>query len=97
MRLLTPENVAEALAVSRSTVLRMIADGALPAVCLRVGRRKKIFRVRAEALERWVLAREKRGKEKGRAAATTPVEAPRYDGEDSGALAIQASASGEIA
>ena len=41
MKLLTPELVAEALAVSRSTAMRMIAEGVIPAVCLRSGRRKK--------------------------------------------------------
>jgi excisionase family DNA binding protein len=59
MRLLTPETVAEQLSVSRSTVLRMIQDGALPAVCLRSGRRKKVWRVREEVLQRWVLSKEK--------------------------------------
>src|SRR5262245_14996191 len=59
MKLLTPESVSEQLAVSRSTVLRMISDGALPAVCLRSGRRKKVWRVRQEQLERWVMNREK--------------------------------------
>lgn len=61
MKLLTPENVAESLAVSRSTVLRMIADSSLPAVCLRAGRRKKVWRVRPEQLERWLTAREREG------------------------------------
>jgi excisionase family DNA binding protein len=60
VKLLTPEAVAEQLAVSRSTVLRMIQDGALPAVCLRSGRRKKVWRVRQEVLEKWVMSREKR-------------------------------------
>ncbi len=58
MKLLTPESVAEQLAVSRSTILRMIADGALPAVCLRRGKRKAVYRVREEVLERWVRERE---------------------------------------
>jgi excisionase family DNA binding protein len=62
VKLLTPENVADALAVSRSTVLRMIADGALPAVCLRSGRRKKVWRVREELLVKWIVAKEKQGK-----------------------------------
>jgi excisionase family DNA binding protein len=60
MKLLTPEACAEMLAVSRSTVLRMIADGALPAVMLRSGRRKKVWRVREEVLEKWVKERETR-------------------------------------
>jgi excisionase family DNA binding protein len=60
MRLLTPEIVAEQLAVSRSTVLRLIADGALPAVLLRRGKTKTIYRVREEVLEKWVKDRETR-------------------------------------
>jgi excisionase family DNA binding protein len=59
VKLLTPEVVAEQLAVSRSTVLRMIADGALPAVCLRSGRRKKVWRVREEMLQKWIIAKER--------------------------------------
>ena len=59
MKLLTPESVAEQLSVSRSTVLRMINDGALPAVCLRSGRRKKVWRIRQEVLDKWVMNREK--------------------------------------
>jgi excisionase family DNA binding protein len=61
MKLLTPESVAEQLAVSRSTVLRLIADKSLPAVCLRSGRRKKVWRVREEVLQKWVLQRERQG------------------------------------
>lgn len=61
MKLLTPENVAESLAVSRSTVMRMISDGSLPAVCLRRGKRKAVYRVREEILERWVMSRERQG------------------------------------
>jgi len=59
MKLLSVEAVAEALDVSRQTVTRMIADGALPAICVRSGRRKKVWRIRAEQLERWVIARER--------------------------------------
>lgn len=59
MRLLTPDQVAESLAVSRSTVLRMIADGSLPAICLRRGKRKAVHRIREEQLERWIVARER--------------------------------------
>lgn len=77
MRLLTPENVAENLAVSRSTVLRMIGDGSLPAVCLRRGKRKNVYRIREEILERWILSRERQGAKTERKAftATRPVGA----------------------
>jgi excisionase family DNA binding protein len=61
MKLLTPEIVAKTLAVSRSTVLRMIADGALPAVCLRSGKRKKVWRVRDEVLQKWIVSKERQG------------------------------------
>ena len=72
------DDVAEILAVSRSTVLRMIMDGALPAVCLRSGRRKKVWRVREEVLQNWIVARERQGM-KGRTAAPhvrDPVREP---------------------
>ena len=62
MRLLTAESVAEQLAVSRSTVLRMIADGALPAVCLRRGKRKAVYRVRQEVLDKWIISKERQVK-----------------------------------
>jgi excisionase family DNA binding protein len=59
MKLLSVEEVAETLGVSRQTVSRMIAEGALPALCLRSGRRKKVWRVRAELLDRWILGKER--------------------------------------
>ncbi len=46
---LTPEQVAEALCLSRSTTYRLIETGELPTV--RIGR---LRRVRKEDLERWV-------------------------------------------
>ena len=59
MKLLSVEAAAEVLGVSRQTVTRMIAAGQLPAVCLRAGRRKKVWRIREEQLERWVTAKER--------------------------------------
>lgn len=59
--LLTPEQVATELNVSRSTVLRMIADGSLPVICLRRGKRKGVYRVREEQLARWILNKEREG------------------------------------
>jgi excisionase family DNA binding protein len=59
MKLLSIEAVAEALDVSRQTVARMIAGGQLPAVCLRAGRRKKVWRVRSELLEKWIINKER--------------------------------------
>jgi excisionase family DNA binding protein len=61
MRLLTPEAVAEQLAVSRSTVLRMIQDKVIPVVCLRKGKRKGVYRVRQEVLDKWIINRERQG------------------------------------
>lgn len=58
VRLLTPEDVSEQLAVSRSTVLRLIADKAIPVICLRRGKRKAVYRIRQEILDRWILSRE---------------------------------------
>lgn len=52
--LLTPEGAANQLAVSRSSVLRMIVDGQIPAVCLRSGKRKKVFRIPQAELEKWI-------------------------------------------
>lgn len=84
MKLLTPERVADALSVSRSTVLRMIADGSLPAVCLRRGKRKGVYRVRQEILERWVLSRERQETKKQRDAhaAARPVVGGNENGAD---------------
>jgi excisionase family DNA binding protein len=78
VKLLTPEQVSEQLAVSRSTVLRLIADGALPAICLRSGRRKKVWRVRQEQLERWILGKEKQVKGRGEGPADAIVASAPY-------------------
>lgn len=86
MKLLMPENVAEALAVSRSTVLRMVADGSLPAVCLRRGKRKAVYRIREEVLERWVLSKERQGQKSQRKASTAArPEGAENNGQDMGA------------
>lgn len=61
MKLLRPQAVAEILDVSRSSVIRMIASGDLPAVCLRAGKRKKVWRVREEQLQRWITTKERQG------------------------------------
>jgi excisionase family DNA binding protein len=64
MKLLTPEDCADILSVSRSTILRMIADGSIPAICLRRGKKKAVYRVRQEVLEKWVSEWETTGKRK---------------------------------
>ena len=78
MKLLDPETVAQQLSVSRSTVLRLIADGAIPAVCLRRGRRKNVYRIRQEVLDRWIINKERQGvKEHGGNASAIIVSEPK--------------------
>jgi excisionase family DNA binding protein len=55
----TVGQVAYRLQVSDSTVIRMIEGGSLPGFCIKAGKRKKIWRVRPEALESWMRARER--------------------------------------
>jgi excisionase family DNA binding protein len=62
MNLLTIKQVAEYLQLSRWTVMDMINDGKIPAICLRSGKRKKLWRVRPEHLERWVTQLERKAK-----------------------------------
>jgi excisionase family DNA binding protein len=61
--------VAYRLQVSDSTIIRMIESGALPAICIRSGKRKKIFRVREEALEKWITSKEREGQRASKPAA----------------------------
>jgi excisionase family DNA binding protein len=58
-KLLTPEEAANRLAIHRSTIRRMILAKQIPALLIVAGRRKKVFRIREDALERWVMSREK--------------------------------------
>lgn len=55
----TVGQVAYQLQVSDSTVIRMIEGGSLPGFCIKAGKRKKIWRVRPEALANWMKARER--------------------------------------
>ena len=57
--LLDPEQASELLGISRSSVVRLILDNALPAICLRSGKRKKVWRIRREVLEKWVIGKER--------------------------------------
>jgi len=59
MKLLSIEAAADLLGVSRQTVTRMIAEGQLLGVCLRAGRRKKLWRIRAEKLNEWIMQKER--------------------------------------
>jgi excisionase family DNA binding protein len=60
MKLLSVESVADSLGVSRQTIMRMILDNTLPAIVLRSGKRKKLWRIRAEQLEQWLMSQETR-------------------------------------
>lgn len=55
-KLLTVNQVGEMLLLSRQSVQRMIDEKILPALCVRSGRRKKVWRIDEADLERWVDA-----------------------------------------
>ena len=61
-RLLKPEDVAEILGLSVSTVSGMLRRGELPGIVVRAGAGKKrlrrLFRVRSSDLDAWVKARQ---------------------------------------
>ena len=61
LELLSPDAVAQMWNVSRSTIDQMIADGSLPFVKLRSGRRKKLFGIRRITLRRWLEKNERKG------------------------------------
>ena len=82
MKLLSVVAAAEVLDVSRQTVTRMIADGQLPAVCLRSGRRKKVWRICEEVLQKWIETREAETKkmiQRNRPASLAVVNGDRSD------------------
>ena len=60
-QLLTVGQVAFKLQLHESTIIKLITGGSIPALCVRGGKRKKTFRVREEALERWIAAKEREG------------------------------------
>ena len=57
MRLLTSENVAELLLVSKATLSRMCRSGDIPHIVLRAGKRKRVIRFRESDMERWLMSR----------------------------------------
>jgi excisionase family DNA binding protein len=59
MKLLSVEETAQALGMSRQSIVRMIGDAGLPMFCLRSGKRKKVWKIRSEALEKWVATKER--------------------------------------
>jgi excisionase family DNA binding protein len=58
MKLLTINQAAEILELSRWTVSEMIETGSLPAIVLKTGKRKKIWRISEQALQKWIETRE---------------------------------------
>jgi excisionase family DNA binding protein len=58
-QLWTVPQIAHRLQLSQSTIIRMITAGAITALCVRSGKRKKTFRVREEALEKWIMSQER--------------------------------------
>ena len=63
---LTVSDVATFLDVDRRTVTRMLIDGSLPGFCVRSGRCQKVWRVRPEALQRWIASKEREGQRAAR-------------------------------
>jgi excisionase family DNA binding protein len=61
VNLLTAKDVAERLGVSALTVIRLADAGALAAVEVHRGERRRILRFRAETVEKFITTREKRG------------------------------------
>ena len=58
MKLLSIKEVSSALSLSRWTVAQMLESGALPGFVLRSGKRKTIWRVSEQALNRWIERKE---------------------------------------
>lgn len=79
-RLLTPQEVADRLAVSTDTVQRMAARGELPG--LRVGRQ---WRFSAQAVSDWLAARQRAHINAGGGGSPSPAEMPA-SGERLGTL-----------
>jgi excisionase family DNA binding protein len=55
---LTIKQASEQLSLSRWTVTALLESGALPGFVVKTGKRKKIWRVREDALERWIADKE---------------------------------------
>ena len=58
-QLLTVGQVAFKLQLHESTIIKLITAGSIAAICVRAGKRKKTYRVREEALEKWIVSRER--------------------------------------
>jgi excisionase family DNA binding protein len=64
---LTVEQVAAELGCTRSSARRLIIDGSLAHYIVRAGKRKKMFRVRASVLRRWIEVQERQSVKRNRA------------------------------
>jgi len=62
VKLLDVKQTAQTLGLSRWTVTSMFEQGSLPGFVLKSGRRKKIWRIREDALQRWIETRERETK-----------------------------------
>jgi excisionase family DNA binding protein len=58
LKLLSITEAGSILGLSRWTVTTMLKSGQLPGIILRAGRRKKVWRIREEALQTWIAAKE---------------------------------------
>jgi len=58
MKLLTINQAAEILILSRWTISAMIESGSLPGIIVKTGKRKKIWRISEQALQKWIETRE---------------------------------------
>ena len=61
-KLLDIKETGARLGLSRWTVADMLESGALPGIILKSGRRKKVWRIREEALQAWITAKEQETK-----------------------------------
>ena len=61
-KLLTINEGSAMLKVSRWTFTTMLETGQLPGVILRSGRRKKVWRISEQALQKWIETREQETK-----------------------------------
>jgi len=97
MKLLTVEEVAkDHLSVSRSTVMRLIDSGSLPAVCLHRGKKKAIYRIRPEQLEKWILSREKATHKQTQPTTSGSTRGMPNNGLDTEALDLASSAAEKL-
>ena len=58
MRLLSIEQVSEVLGLSRWTIAALLERDSLPGIVVKSGKRKKIWRVSEQALQKWIEAKE---------------------------------------